>query len=95
MYLHVGNGKSVKKKDVIGIFDLDSATVSRVTKDFVNRKEKEGNLEYDYSDLPRSFVLVDGNPDKIVLSRISPQGLKIRISEGYISSDYDEQDKEK
>jgi regulator of extracellular matrix RemA (YlzA/DUF370 family) len=90
MYLHVGNGKSVKKKDVIGIFDLDSATVSKVTKDFVNRKEKEGKLEYDYADLPRSFVLVDGKPDKIVLSRISPQGLKIRISEGYASSDFEE-----
>ncbi len=83
MYLHVGNGKSVKKKDIIGIFDLDSATVSRVTKDFVNRKEKGGLVEYDYSDLPRSFILVDGVPDKIVLSRISPQGLKIRIDEGY------------
>ena len=87
MYLHVGNGKTVKKKDVIGIFDLDSATVSKVTKDFVNRKEKEGDLEYDYSDLPRSFVLVNGEPCKIVLSRISPQGLKIRVEEGYVSSE--------
>lgn len=90
MYLHVGNGKSVKKKNVIGIFDLDSATVSKVTKDFVNKREKEGRLEYDYSDLPRSFVLIDGEQDKIVLSRISPQGLMIRINEGYISSDIGE-----
>lgn len=91
MYLHVGNGKSVKKKDVIGIFDLDSATVSRVTKDFVNRKEKDGLVEYDYSDLPRSFILVDGEPDRIVLSRISPQGLKIRIDEGYSIAEADEE----
>lgn len=91
MYLHVGNGKSVKKKDVIGIFDLDSATVSRVTKDFVNRKEKSGLVEYDYSDLPRSFILLDGEPDRIVLSRISPQGLKIRIDEGYSLTEADEE----
>ena len=91
MYLHVGNGKTVKRKDVIGIFDLDSATVSKVTKDFVNRKEKEGNLEYDYSDLPRSFVLVDGEPCKIVLSRISPQGLRLRVEEGYVSSEVGEE----
>ena len=91
MYLHVGNGKTVKRKDVIGIFDLDSATVSKVTKDFVNRKEKEGNLEYDYSDLPRSFVLVDGVPCKIVLSRISPQGLRLRVEEGYVSSEVGEE----
>lgn len=91
MYLHVGNGKSVKKKDVIGIFDLDSATVSRVTKDFVNRKEKSGLVEYDYSDLPRSFILLDGEPDRIVLSRISPQGLRIRIDEGYSLTEADEE----
>lgn len=91
MYLHVGNGKSVKKKDVIGIFDLDSATISRVTKDFVNRKEKSGLVEYDYSDLPRSFILLDGEPDRIVLSRISPQGLKIRIDEGYSLTEADEE----
>ena len=91
MYLHVGNGKSVKKKDVIGIFDLDSATVSKVTKDFVNRKEKSGLVEYDYSDLPRSFILLDGEPDRIVLSRISPQGLKIRIDEGYSLTEADEE----
>ena len=25
MFLHIGNGKSVKQKNIIGIFDLDSA----------------------------------------------------------------------
>lgn len=83
MYLHVGNGKTVKKKSVVGIFDLDTSTVSKITKDFVNKKEKEGKLEYDYADLPRSFVLLDDKDDKIVLSRISPAGLKIRIDDGY------------
>ena len=32
MYLHIGNGKSVKQKNIIGIFDLDTATVSKITK---------------------------------------------------------------
>ena len=56
MYLHIGNGVSVKDKDIIGIFDLDTSTVSKVTKKFLNEKSKEGNLEYTDSDLPRSFV---------------------------------------
>lgn len=88
MYLHVGNGKSVKKKDIIGIFDLDTATVSRITKSFINKKEKEGKVEYDYSDLPRSFVLVDKD-DRIVLSRISPAGLKTRLDDGYAAEGFD------
>ena len=80
MYLHIGNGVSVKEKDIIGIFDLDTATVSKVTKKFVNLKSKEGNLEYTDSDLPRSFVFCsEKGKYKVKLSRISSIGLKQRI----------------
>ena len=80
MYLHIGNGVSVKEKDIIGIFDLDTATVSKITKKFVNVKSKEGNLEYTDSDLPRSFVFCSENGKyKVKLSRISSIGLKQRI----------------
>ena len=40
MYLHIGNKKSVKKKDIIGIFDLDTATVSGITKRFINKNQR-------------------------------------------------------
>ena len=79
MYLHIGNGKSVKKKDVIGIFDLDTATVTKTGKDFINRYEREGKVEYDDYDLPRSFILIEEEKEyKIKLSRISSKGLKAR-----------------
>ncbi len=82
MFLHIGNGKSVLKKNIIGIFDLDTSTVSKIGKDFINRKEKEGLLEYDDYDLPRSFVLIeDKKKYKIKLSRISSVGLKTRAEE--------------
>ena len=61
MYLHIGNGVSIKHKDIIGIFDLDTATVSGTTKKFLNKKSKEGNLQYTDDDLPRSFVLCSDN----------------------------------
>ena len=84
MFLHIGNGKSVLKKDIIGIFDLDSSTVTKQGKDFINRKEKEGLVEYEDDDLPRSFVLCnESGKYKIKLSRISAQGLKMRAEEGY------------
>ena len=80
MFLHIGNGKSVRKKDIIGIFDLDTSTVSKTGKEFINKKEKEGLLDYDDFDLPRSFVLVEDNKKyKVKLSRISSIGLKQRI----------------
>ena len=83
MYLHIGNGITIRKKNIIGIFDLDSATVSSVTKKYINKNEKEGNILYGDSDLPRTFVLHKEISDnetkyKIKLSRISSQGLKIR-----------------
>ncbi len=84
MYLHIGNGVSVKNTDIIGIFDLDSATVSKISKNFINKLSKEGSVEYLDDDLPRSFI-VSGTRDKtkIKLSRISTQGLKIRAEMGY------------
>lgn len=91
MYLHIGNGITVRKKDIIGIFDLDSSTVSAVTKKYINKNEKEGNILYGDSDLPRTFILhekvVEGKKIyRINLSRISSQGLKIRAE----SDDYNE-----
>ena len=82
MYLHIGNGKSIKKEKIIGIFDLDTATVSSHTKRFVNRMEKEGLVEYEDTDLPRSFILIENengaHPFSLRLSRISPAGLRER-----------------
>ena len=83
MYLHIGNGKSLRKRDVIGIFDLDTATVSGITKRFINENQRMGRVEYNDSDLPRSFILADeGEGYKVRLSRISTAGLKARAEDG-------------
>ncbi len=81
MYLHIGNGVSIKDKDLIGIFDLDTATISKITKKYISDNEKQGNVEYTDFDLPRSFVLYGKERDKckIKLSRISSVGLKARV----------------
>ena len=80
MYLHIGNGVSIKDSDVIGIFDLDTATVSKVTKRYINENEKQGNIEYTDFDLPRSFIVCGNkkNGYKVKLSRISTIGLRQR-----------------
>ena len=83
MYLHIGNGITIRKKNIIGIFDLDSSTISTVTKKYINKNEKEGNILYGDSDLPRTFILHEEEKEnkktyKIKLSRISSHGLKLR-----------------
>lgn len=80
MYLHIGNGESIRTEDIIGIFDLDTATVSKTTKKYISKKEKEGKVEYLDYDLPRAFIICKkGNDEKIKLSRISTTGLRQRI----------------
>ena len=80
MYLHIGNGESIRTEDIIGIFDLDTATVSRTTKKYISKKEKEGKVEYLDYDLPRAFIICKkGNDERIKLSRISTTGLRQRI----------------
>lgn len=79
MYLHIGNGESVRDEEIIGIFDLDTSTVSSITKKFISENQKEGCVEYADSDIPRAFVLVGKNKKyKIRLSRISTAGLRLR-----------------
>jgi hypothetical protein len=76
MYLHIGNGTSIKTEDIIGIFDLDTATVSKTTKKYISSKEKEGKVEYTDFDLPRAFIVCSGKSgERVKLSRISSVGL--------------------
>ena len=56
--------KSVRARDIIGVFDLDTATVSGVTKSFLSNAEKSGQVE-GTNILPKSFILTG---DKIYLS---------------------------
>ncbi len=80
MYLHIGKGESVREDRIIGIFDLDTATVSSITKNFIATEEKKKNVEYADTDLPRSFLLYEDKKKKarIKLSRISTFSLVSR-----------------
>ncbi len=58
MFLYLGEGKYKRLSDVIGIFDMDSATVCVATRRFLSAKEREGSVESD-GELPKSFLLCD------------------------------------
>ncbi len=77
MYLHIGNNKIVKTDRIIGIFDMDTSTVSQISRDFLRKTEKEGRLESSNEEIPKSFVLTD---DGVATSQISPSRLCGRIS---------------
>ena len=52
MYLHLGSSVSVPTEDIIGIFDLDNASVSRHTRAFLRAAEDEGMVLTAGEELP-------------------------------------------
>ena len=58
MYLHIGENKAVRKKDILAIFDMDSATVSSVTRKYLSNAQKEGRVKALGFDLPRTFIIM-------------------------------------
>ena len=64
MYLHAGNNKNLRTKNVIGIFDADTATVSPVTKKYIAGAQAEGRVEFASVELPKSFVVYRKEPPR-------------------------------
>ena len=79
MFLHIGRGKLITKKSVIGVFDLEITSQSKRTKAFLSKKEKANHVINVCDDIPRSFIVCrDGNKERVYISQISPQTLKTR-----------------
>ena len=80
MYLHIGNGEIVNNEDIIGIFDMDTATVSAVSRQFLSKAEQKKEIFYGDSDIPKSFIVCikEKEEQEIVFSRISSSALKLR-----------------
>lgn len=69
MYLHIGNDKMIRKGEILGIFDLDTASVAPTTRKFLAHAEREGRTDAASAELPKSFVVTcDGG---VVFSQIS------------------------
>ena len=81
MFLHVGNGKNIREKDIVGIFDMDNATVSSVTRKYLNGEQKKNAVFSVSDDIPKSFVLykIDGEY-KICFSPLSTSALLGRLT---------------
>ena len=57
MYLHVGNNKNIREKDIIGIFDMDMCTVSSITKKFLTDAQRNDLVVSAKDEIPKSFIL--------------------------------------
>lgn len=57
MYIHLGQDTVVHAQDVIGIFDLDTSTVEKATRDYLSAMERAGDVITISPELPKSFIL--------------------------------------
>ena len=81
MFLHVGNNKNIREKDIIGIFDMDNATVSMITRKFLSESQKKNIIESANDEIPKSFVLYrEGDNVSVCFSQLSSSSLYGRIS---------------
>lgn len=62
MYLYLGGETVINTKNIIGIFDMDTSTVNKATRDYLSKAEKEKRVIYVNYELPKSFIVCE---DKI------------------------------
>ena len=80
MYVHIGNNVILRKKQVLGIFDMDNATVSPVTRAYLSRAQKADQVVSVSYDIPKSFIVyLEDNETKIYFSPLSESSLKGRM----------------
>lgn len=82
MYLHAGNNKIIRTKSIIGIFDMDNATLGADTRAFLKKAQNDGVLEVSKTEIPKSFILYEKNENinqtAVCISQLSTLSLASR-----------------
>ncbi|MBQ7500712.1 MAG: DUF370 domain-containing protein [Clostridia bacterium] len=76
MYIHIGCGNVLRKSKIIGIFDLDTATVTPASKVFLRRAERGNDLVNCSEDIPKAFIVDEHN--RVYISQLSTRSLRAR-----------------
>ena len=79
MYIHLGRDYVLNDRDIIGIFNLETTTISPRGREFLNYAQKNGAVVSLSDELPQSYVLADGGVvDTVYLSELSSAVLRRR-----------------
>ncbi|MDE7399390.1 MAG: DUF370 domain-containing protein [Oscillospiraceae bacterium] len=61
MFLHLGGDVTVIDSDIIGIFDIEECSVSKITAEYLNLCQKSGKIVNVSEDMPKSFIVTERN----------------------------------
>ena len=83
MYLHIGSRQMLPERRIIGIFDLEITSQSRITAAFLKRAEQQGVVIDVCEDIPKSFLVCDHPYHKqiVYLSQLNSRTLLGRAEE--------------
>ena len=82
MYVHIGNGAMVKDSEIIGVFDIERATVSQDTREYLRTAAPRKRDVSCTEEIPRSFVVTFDREildERVYVSRVSPRTIAGRV----------------
>ena len=82
VFLHVGHNKSLRSNEIVGIFDMDTSTVSKVSRDFLAKAQKNGEVINVTDEIPKSYILTCKKKERkprVIISQLAVQTLNERL----------------
>lgn len=83
MYLHIGSSQMLSERRIIGIFDLEITSQSKITNAFLKNAERDGVIIDVCEDIPKAFLVCDHPYHKqiVYLSQLNSRTLLGRAEE--------------
>ena len=80
MYVNIGGDMAVRDRSIIGIFDLDGATLSKKTVEYLRSAEQEGGLITVSEDIPKSFLVTEEyGLERVYFTQLSAATIEKRV----------------
>lgn len=95
MYLHLGQDIVIRMETIVGIFDLETSTISGTTRDYLAAAQKAGCVVGISQEMPKSFILCCGKDGRrtVYTSQISTSTLLKRAGFSNNLSNFREKEK--
>ena len=83
MFLHLGSGFTVDTCNVIAIMDIEKASTSRITREYLAEAGKAGRVVSCTFDLPKSFIVsLDSElTERVYVCGVAAETLRKRAKE--------------
>ncbi|MDR2655120.1 MAG: DUF370 domain-containing protein [Oscillospiraceae bacterium] len=79
MYLHLGGSIVIPEENIVGIFDLETASIGKDSREFLKRLQKSGNIIDVTREMPKTFcVCANGGRQCAYISQLSTATLQKR-----------------